>query len=248
MLHSELHEMPSQLSRRWWLFLLAGIAWLIIAVVVLRMDIRSVTTVGLMLGAVFLFSAVYQFALAAIQGGGWAVFRVALGVLFIGGGHLVVRESLRRLLVTRCRLRVAAHFERHVRHRVLRDGAADQPPLVARPSHRYSGSRTRLLGVTAVHRRPSHFADPMGRFLRLLPRHQRSRSCFRGALRSFEPLPWLSRQLRAARRCQHQESIRASRWSRSAGGTARRRRRRRPSGASTAPTGRPTWPPPRCAR
>ncbi len=85
MLHSELHEMPSQLSRRWWLFLLAGIAWLIIAVVVLRMDIRSVTTVGLMLGAVFLFSAVYQFALAAIQGGGWAVFRVTLGVLFIGG-------------------------------------------------------------------------------------------------------------------------------------------------------------------
>ena len=75
----------SQLSRRWWLFLLAGIAWLIIAVVVLRMDIRSVTTVGLMLGAVFLFSAVYQFSLAAIQGGGWAVFRVALGVLFIGG-------------------------------------------------------------------------------------------------------------------------------------------------------------------
>ncbi len=85
MLNSDLHEMPSQLSRRWWIFLIAGIAWLIIAAVVLRMDIRSVTTVGLMLGAVFLFSAIYQFGLAWIQGGGWAVFRIALGVLFIGG-------------------------------------------------------------------------------------------------------------------------------------------------------------------
>ena len=85
MLHSERHVIQSQLSRRWWLFLLAGIAWLIIAVVVLRMDIRSVATIGLMLGAVFLFAAIYQFSLAVIQGGGWAVVRVVLGVLFIGG-------------------------------------------------------------------------------------------------------------------------------------------------------------------
>ncbi len=84
MLHSERQEISSQFSRRWWLFLVAGIAWLIIAVIVLRMNIRSVTTIGLLLGAVFLFSAAYQFSLAVIQGGGWAVIRVALGVLFIG--------------------------------------------------------------------------------------------------------------------------------------------------------------------
>lgn len=49
------------------------------------MDIRSAATIGLLLGAVFLFSAIYQFSLAGIQGGGWAVVRIALGVLFIGG-------------------------------------------------------------------------------------------------------------------------------------------------------------------
>ena len=85
MLNTELHQISSQVSRRWWIPMVVGFAWLIIAVVVLRFDIRSVTTIGLLLGAVFLLSAVYQFALAGIQGGGWAVLRVILGVLFIGG-------------------------------------------------------------------------------------------------------------------------------------------------------------------
>ncbi|HXW35865.1 MAG TPA: DUF308 domain-containing protein [Acidimicrobiales bacterium] len=84
-LHSEINKFSSQLSRRWWAFLLMGLVWLIIAAIVLRFDISSVATIGLLLGAVFLFSAVYQFAAAALQGGGWAVLRIILGVLFIGG-------------------------------------------------------------------------------------------------------------------------------------------------------------------
>lgn len=75
----------SHLSRHWWVFLLSGVAWLVVAVVVLRFDIASVATVGLLLGAVFLFSAVSEFSLAALQGGGWAVLRAILGVLFAGG-------------------------------------------------------------------------------------------------------------------------------------------------------------------
>jgi uncharacterized membrane protein HdeD (DUF308 family) len=78
-------KLSSQLSSRWWVFLLSGFAWLIIAVIVLRFSIASVATIGLLLGAVFLFSAVTQFGLAALRGGGWAVLRALLGVLFIGG-------------------------------------------------------------------------------------------------------------------------------------------------------------------
>jgi uncharacterized membrane protein HdeD (DUF308 family) len=84
-LRSELQQVSSQVARRWWVFLVSGLAWLLIAIIVLRFDATSVATVGLMLGAVFLFAAVHQFAVAALQGGGWAVFRVALAVLFIGG-------------------------------------------------------------------------------------------------------------------------------------------------------------------
>jgi len=85
MLQSELHEVSAEVSRRWWILLLSGVAWLLIAVIVLRFNATSVATVGLMLGAVFLFAAAQQFALAVLQGGGWAVLRVALAVLFIGG-------------------------------------------------------------------------------------------------------------------------------------------------------------------
>ncbi len=82
--NSEIRQFSSELSRSWWVFLISGFAWLIIALVVLRFDISSVGTIGLLLGAVFLYSAMYQFALAALQGGGWAVARAVLAVLFIG--------------------------------------------------------------------------------------------------------------------------------------------------------------------
>jgi uncharacterized membrane protein HdeD (DUF308 family) len=85
MLDSEIHRASSQVSRSWWVFLASGIGWLIIAAILLRFNTTSVATIGLMLGAVFLFAAVHQFAVAALQGGGWAVFRILLGVLFIGG-------------------------------------------------------------------------------------------------------------------------------------------------------------------
>lgn len=75
----------SHLSRDWWMFLLSGIAWLVIAAVVLRFDLSSVATVGLLLGAVFLFSAVSEFTLAALQSGAWAVLRAILGVALAAG-------------------------------------------------------------------------------------------------------------------------------------------------------------------
>ena len=85
MLDSGLHRASLQLSRRWWVFLVSGILWLVIAIILLRFNATSVATIGLMLGAVFLFAAIHQFGVAALQGGGWAVFRILLGVLFIGG-------------------------------------------------------------------------------------------------------------------------------------------------------------------
>jgi hypothetical protein len=74
MLDSQLHRASSEVSRRWWVFLVSGLVWLLIAVIVLRFNETSVATIGLMLGAVFLFAAVHQITLAGLQGGGWAVF------------------------------------------------------------------------------------------------------------------------------------------------------------------------------
>lgn len=49
-------------ARYWWVFLVSGILWLIIAWVVLRMDQTSVVAVGVLLGAVFLFAVFKGFS------------------------------------------------------------------------------------------------------------------------------------------------------------------------------------------
>src|SRR5271165_4593325 len=53
--------------------------------VVLRLDLKSVATVGILLGAVFLFTSVQEFAIAALRWSGWGIFHLILGMLFAGG-------------------------------------------------------------------------------------------------------------------------------------------------------------------
>ena len=68
----------------WWLFLVTGILWLLIALVVLRFNITSIAAVGTLLGAVFLIAGVNEFMrLSSVEG--WKWLHVLLGILFIGG-------------------------------------------------------------------------------------------------------------------------------------------------------------------
>jgi uncharacterized membrane protein HdeD (DUF308 family) len=66
----------------WWLLLVAGIAWLVISLVILQFDDTSVTTVGILIGLMFLLAGVQNFALSAVADSMrwlWALF----GVLFV---------------------------------------------------------------------------------------------------------------------------------------------------------------------
>jgi uncharacterized membrane protein HdeD (DUF308 family) len=72
-------------GRYWWLFLVAGILWLILAWLVLRMNVTSIKTVGVLLGVVFLFAAITEVGLAAMAHGGWKVWHVILAVIFFLG-------------------------------------------------------------------------------------------------------------------------------------------------------------------
>ena len=65
------------------------------------------------------------------------------------------------------------------------DDATDQPGVVARPRDWNLGSRPRIRGVTAVHHRSSHPADPLGRLFRHLPRHQPPRRRFPCSIRGL---------------------------------------------------------------
>ena len=73
-----------RLAGPWWILLLTGIAWLIIAVVVLRFTTTSAATVGVLLGAVFLAAMVNEFLIASVRWHWWWA-HVLMGVIFLGG-------------------------------------------------------------------------------------------------------------------------------------------------------------------
>jgi uncharacterized membrane protein HdeD (DUF308 family) len=82
---TQLREAGSQLARFWWLWLVAGAAWVLIALVVLQFDEASIRTVGTLIGLMFLLSGAQQLALAAlVEAHKWipAVF----GVLLLAAG------------------------------------------------------------------------------------------------------------------------------------------------------------------
>jgi uncharacterized membrane protein HdeD (DUF308 family) len=72
-------------ARHWWVFLLGGIAWLIISWVVLRANYTSVVAVGVLLGVVFLFAGINEIGMAGISAGGWKVWHVIMAVIFLLG-------------------------------------------------------------------------------------------------------------------------------------------------------------------
>jgi uncharacterized membrane protein HdeD (DUF308 family) len=73
-----------RLAGPWWLMLLTGIAWLILAWVALRFTPASVATVGVLLGALFLFGMFDEILLASVRPG-WRWLHVIMAVIFAFG-------------------------------------------------------------------------------------------------------------------------------------------------------------------
>jgi uncharacterized membrane protein HdeD (DUF308 family) len=73
-------------SRYWWVLLLVGIAWLVVAWVVLRANVTSLATVGLLLGILFIAAGVNEVLFAGAVAGGWKFLHYAMAVIFLLGG------------------------------------------------------------------------------------------------------------------------------------------------------------------
>ena len=68
----------------WWLFLVTGVAWLFVSLIVLRFDVTSIAAVGALLGVILVAAGANEFAIMSVPG--WRWLHAILGVLFIGGG------------------------------------------------------------------------------------------------------------------------------------------------------------------
>src|SRR4029450_80117 len=73
-------------ARYWWLFLVSGILWLLIAWMVLRLNATSIATVGVLLGVVLLFAGINEVGMASLAPGGWEVGHYIMAVIFLLGG------------------------------------------------------------------------------------------------------------------------------------------------------------------
>jgi len=70
----------ADVSGFWWVLLVTGLFWLLVALVVLRFDERSITTVGILMGVVFLFGAASELMVASLTPK-WRWFNITMGVL-----------------------------------------------------------------------------------------------------------------------------------------------------------------------
>ena len=71
----------SDIARYWWVELVAGVLWVVIALVVLRFNHASVVTIGVLTGVMLLLFAAEEFALAALDRSmrwPWVIFGLAL--------------------------------------------------------------------------------------------------------------------------------------------------------------------------
>jgi uncharacterized membrane protein HdeD (DUF308 family) len=76
-------------SRRWWLWLVSGIAWVVIAIVILQFDEASITTVGVLVGIMFLLTGLEQFVFAALAERLKWLYAI-FGVLFLIAGVIAL--------------------------------------------------------------------------------------------------------------------------------------------------------------
>jgi uncharacterized membrane protein HdeD (DUF308 family) len=77
-----LRESARSATGYWWVLLIAGIAWVAVALVILQFDQASVTTIGILVGMMFLALGIENLALSTLDvpaRWAWALF----GVLFL---------------------------------------------------------------------------------------------------------------------------------------------------------------------
>jgi uncharacterized membrane protein HdeD (DUF308 family) len=79
-------EVPDEAADKWWLFLVAGICWLVFALIVFQWDYTTVKAISILFGIVALVAGVNEFFRIGVSTTGWKWVHGILGVLFCLAG------------------------------------------------------------------------------------------------------------------------------------------------------------------
>jgi uncharacterized membrane protein HdeD (DUF308 family) len=85
----ELRDLISTVARFWWVELIIGAFWVVIALVILRFNHASVTTVGILIGIMLLVASAQEFMLAVLDRR-WRWLWLLFAVLLLVGGILAL--------------------------------------------------------------------------------------------------------------------------------------------------------------
>jgi uncharacterized membrane protein HdeD (DUF308 family) len=79
-------EVLEEAARRWWIFLLSGIAWLVFSLLVFQWSYTTIYAISILFGCIALFAALNEFMLIGVSTSGWKIVHAILGVLFVIAG------------------------------------------------------------------------------------------------------------------------------------------------------------------
>jgi uncharacterized membrane protein HdeD (DUF308 family) len=70
----------------WWLFLITGIGWTVVALILLRFDYTSVSAISILFGIVALAAGILEIGVTMLASGWWKLLYGVLAVAFIAAG------------------------------------------------------------------------------------------------------------------------------------------------------------------
>jgi uncharacterized membrane protein HdeD (DUF308 family) len=70
----------------WWLLLITGIAWIVVAMILLRFDYTSVSSISILFGVVAIAAGVLEIGAMFIAAGWWKLLNAVLAIAFIAAG------------------------------------------------------------------------------------------------------------------------------------------------------------------
>ena len=177
-------------TKNWWLLLVAGVAWIVIAVVILRFDYGTVAAIATLFGFFSFLAAANEVMVGAVSSTGLAHSALAAGGALRRRRRLRVHPARRYVRRPGGRHELLFHFPWIVRHR---NGIRGQPStwMVGAADRRSRGVGDRFLGRRLVER-VGHRAGFVGRRRRAHPR----RGPDRVRLRRAQGWPWCCRTRR----------------------------------------------------
>ncbi|WP_020522335.1 HdeD family acid-resistance protein [Catelliglobosispora koreensis] len=87
---AQVGEPEREAGKWWWVFLVTGVLWLIISLIILRFDTTSIVTIGVLVGAVILAAGVNEFITGALTKSGWRWLNFVLGAIFVVFGTIAM--------------------------------------------------------------------------------------------------------------------------------------------------------------